>query len=237
MLNGDICTRRCGYCDVASGKPLPLDLEEPKRIAESAQKLGLRYVVLTAVNRDDREDGGVTGFAETILEIRKRLPECRIEVLIPDFKGKLDSLEILYKTMPDIINHNIETVRELFSEVAPQKKYELSLSVLKTTADRGFVTKSGIILGMGETIDQVKSTLRDLRQVGVSMITIGQYLQPTPTHYPVQRYWEESVFSELKTFAKELGFRHVESGPLVRSSYHADEQGNFLKDEVFGIHS
>jgi lipoyl synthase len=235
MLNGDICTRRCGYCDVASGKPLLLDLEEPKRIAESAQKLDLKYVVLTAVNRDDREDGGVLGFSETIQEIRKRLPECRIEVLIPDFKGKRESLEILYKALPDIINHNIETVPELFSAVAPQKKYELSLSVLKTTAERGFITKSGIILGMGETIDQVKSTLQDLRQVGVSMITIGQYLQPTPTHYPVKKYWEESVFSELKNFAKELGFRHVESGPLVRSSYHADEQGDFLKDVVFGI--
>jgi len=237
MLNGDICTRRCSYCDVASGKPLPLDFGEPKRVAESAAKLQLRYVVLTAVNRDDREDGGVSGFTDTIHEIRKLLPECRIEVLIPDFKGKIETLELLYKSAPDIINHNIETVSELFPIVAPQKKYELSLQVLETTSSKGFVTKSGIILGMGESIEQVKKTLKDLRSVGVTMLTIGQYLQPTPTHYPVKAYLEESIFAELKIFAKSLGFRHVESGALVRSSYHADEQGSFLMDGAYNSHT
>lgn len=224
MLNGDICTRKCGYCDVSSGKPMPIDPEEAIRVASSALKLGLRYVVLTAVNRDDREDGGALGFSNTIQEIRTRLPECSIEVLIPDFKGKESSLEIIYTARPDIINHNIETVSELFSLVAPQKKYETSLSVLTLTAKRGFVTKSGLILGMGETLEQVKNTILDLSRCGVSMLTIGQYLQPTPTHYPVKKYWEPEVFTELKAYSKSLGFKHVESSPLVRSSYHADEQ-------------
>ncbi len=224
MLNGDICTRKCGYCDVSSGKPMPIDPEEAIRVASSALKLGLRYVVLTAVNRDDREDGGALGFSNTIREIRTRLPECSIEVLIPDFKGKESSLEIIYTARPDIINHNIETVSELFSLVAPQKKYETSLSVLTLTAKRGFVTKSGLILGMGETLEQIKNTILDLSRCGVSMLTIGQYLQPTPTHYPVKKYWEPEVFTELKAYSKSLGFKHVESSPLVRSSYHADEQ-------------
>ncbi len=224
MLNGDICTRKCGYCDVASGKPLPLDNSEAERVADSAFKLGLRYVVLTAVNRDDREDGGAIGFSNTIFQIKKRLPECRIEVLIPDFKGKESSLEIIYDSKPDIINHNIETVAELFSIVAPQKKYETSLSVLSLTAKRGFITKSGLILGMGESLEEIKRTIRDLYQSGVTMLTIGQYLQPTPTHYPVKKYWEPEVFVELKIFSQSLGFKHVESSPLVRSSYHADEQ-------------
>jgi lipoyl synthase len=224
MLNGDVCTRKCGYCDVSSGKPLPIDPEEAIRVASSAFKLGLRYVVLTAVNRDDREDGGAFGFSNTIHEIRSRLPECNIEVLIPDFKGKESSLEIIYNAKPDIINHNIETVAELFSLVAPQKKYETSLSVLTLTAKKGFVTKSGLILGMGETLEQAKNTILDLSRCGVSMLTIGQYLQPTPTHYPVKKYWEPEVFTELKAYSKSLGFKHVESSPLVRSSYHADEQ-------------
>ena len=230
MLNGDICTRKCGYCDVASGKPLPIDPGEGVRIAESALKLGLKYVVLTAVNRDDREDGGVEGFVQTIGEIQKKLPECRIEVLIPDFKAKKESLDRLFVSKPDIINHNIETVKSLFPLVAPQKKYETSLEVLKYISERGFITKSGLILGLGESIQEIEETIQDLRKSGVSMLTIGQYLQPTTTHYPVKKYWDKEVFSHLKKFALNLGYRHVESGPLVRSSYHADQQSDFLSD-------
>jgi lipoic acid synthetase len=226
MLNGDICTRRCGYCDVATGRPLAQDKEEPNKIADSVQKMGLKFVVLTAVNRDDLEDGGATQFAETIRAIQRTSPECNIEVLIPDFKGKDSSLEIIFESKPDIINHNLETVENLFSKIAPQKNYRLSLEVLKKISKRGFVTKSGLILGMGESIEEVQTAIRDLRESGVNMLTIGQYLQPTPTHYPVKEYIAPQVFQELKTFAMGLGYKHVESGPLVRSSYHAEEQAS-----------
>ncbi|MBK8395970.1 MAG: lipoyl synthase [Leptospiraceae bacterium] len=228
MLAGDICTRRCAYCDVASGKPLPLDSNEPVRIAESVSILGLRYVVITAVNRDDLSDGGANHFHQTVIEIKKRNPECRIELLIPDLKGKRDSLDLIYSAKPDIINHNIETVKRLFKEVAPAKNYDTSLRVLKDIFEHGFITKSGVILGLGETIDEVKECIQDLRNNGVSMLTIGQYMQPTPTHYPVKEFVLPEVFIDLKKFAYSLGYKHVESGALVRSSYHADEQANFL---------
>lgn len=228
MINGDICTRRCGYCDVATGRPLPLDLEEPKRLAESVCILDLDFVVITAVNRDDLEDGGASQFVKCIEEIRKLKPSCKIEVLIPDFKGKESSLEMIFSAKPHIINHNLETVRSLFSKVAPQKDYELSLGVLEKISKRGFLSKSGLILGMGESLEEVKDAISDLQKVGVKMLTIGQYLQPTPTHYPVQEYISPEIFDELKKFAKSIGFLHVESGPLVRSSYHADEQEKSL---------
>ncbi|AYV54481.1 lipoyl synthase [Leptospira kmetyi] len=224
MLGGDICTRRCSYCDVASGKPFPLDREEPKRIAESAISLGLKHVVITAVNRDDLEDGGASHFAETVFEIRKGLPDCKIELLIPDLKVKRESLEIVFDCKPDIFNHNLETVKRLFPEVAPQKKYERSLDVLRIASERGFLTKSGLILGMGETVDEVKECMQDLANVGVGLLTLGQYLQPTPTHLPVKEYVHPEVFKELRIFGKSIGFKGVFSGPLVRSSYHADEQ-------------
>lgn len=228
MLSGDICTRRCGYCDVATGKPFALDSDEPMRVARSVLSLGLRFVVLTAVNRDDLEDGGAIQFARTIKAIRQISPECRIETLIPDFKGKQSSLEIVFEAKPDIINHNLETVSSLFTKVAPQKDYQVSLQVLQNIAQKGFVTKSGLILGMGETLEEVKDCIKDLRDRGVSMLTMGQYLQPTPSHYPVARYVSPDEFKELKDYAKSLGFKHVESGPLVRSSYHADEQADSL---------
>ncbi len=231
MLAGDICTRRCSYCDVASGKPNALDRDEPIRIAESVEILGLRYVVITAVNRDDLSDGGAKHFQETVLEIKKRSPECRIELLIPDLKAKRDSLDMIYFAKPDIINHNIETVKSLFREVAPAKNYETSLRVLKDISEHGFVTKSGIILGLGETIEEVKECIADLRANGVSMLTIGQYMQPTPTHHPVKEFVLPEVFVELKKYSLSLGYKHVESGALVRSSYHADEQANFLNHE------
>ncbi|PJZ42409.1 lipoyl synthase [Leptospira kmetyi] len=224
MLGGDICTRRCSYCDVASGKPFPLDREEPKRIAESAISLGLKHVVITAVNRDDLEDGGASHFAETVFEIRKGLPDCKIELLIPDLKVKRESLEIVFDCKPDIFNHNLETVKRLFPEVAPQKKYERSLDVLRIASEQGFLTKSGLILGMGETVDEVKECMQDLANVGVGLLTLGQYLQPTPTHLPVKEYVHPEVFKELRIFGKSIGFKGVFSGPLVRSSYHADEQ-------------
>ena len=224
MLGGDICTRRCAYCDIATGRPHALDLGEPVRVAESAENLDLEYVVLTAVNRDDLEDGGATQFSRTIFEIKKRLPNCKIEVLIPDFKGKKSSLEILYKSKPHIINHNIETVKEFFPLIVPQKRYETSLNVLKNIPEKHFISKSGIILGMGETIEQVKNCLNDLRESDVKMLTIGQYLQPTKNHWPLDKYIKPSVFKELKEYALSIGFLYVMSGPLVRSSYYADKQ-------------
>ncbi|EMK02933.1 MULTISPECIES: lipoyl synthase [Leptospira] len=224
MLGGDICTRRCSYCDVASGKPFPLDPEEPKRVAESSIALGLKHVVITAVNRDDLEDGGAAHFAKTVKEIRKVLPDCKIELLIPDLKVKQEALEIIFECNPDIFNHNLETVKRLFPEVAPQKRYERSLDVLKIASQRGFLTKSGLILGMGETLEEVKECMQDLASVGVSLLTLGQYLQPTSTHLPVKEYVTPQVFKDLRIYGKSIGFKGVFSGPLVRSSYHADEQ-------------
>jgi len=223
MIMGDICTRKCGYCDIASGKPGPADPGEPKRIAESIKTLELKHVVITSVNRDDMEDGGATHYSNVISEIRK-LSNAKIEVLIPDFRNKISSLEILYESRPDIINHNIETVKSLFKKIAPQKNYNDSLGVLNLSFQKGFVTKSGIMLGFGEPIEEVKECLQDLRNANVQMLTIGQYLQPTRTHYPLVEYIDKDIFSELKKYAIEIGFRHVESGPLVRSSYHAEKQ-------------
>jgi lipoyl synthase len=224
MLSGDICTRRCAYCDVASGKPKLLDEMEPELVSNSVLELGLKFVVLTAVNRDDLVDGGAENFARTIKLIQMKSPEARIEALIPDFKGRKESLQIIYESKPDIINHNVETVSSLFHKVAPQKNYQTSLGVLRDISSNGFVTKSGIILGMGESIEEVKICIQDLLSCGVSMLTIGQYMQPTPTHYPVQEFILPEVFIMLKKFALGLGMKHVESGPLVRSSYHADSQ-------------
>lgn len=224
MIAGDVCTRRCKYCDVAFGKPSSLDSLEPIQVAESALELNLNYVVLTSVNRDDLVDGGSAHFAETIYEIKRRLPNCKIEVLVPDFKAKRESLDRIYAAKPDLFNHNIETVRELFAKVAPSKNYETSLIVLKDASEHGFPTKSGIILGMGETEEQVVQALKDLYYVGVRMITIGQYLQPTPTHLPIVEYVNPEQFVRLGKIAREIGFTNVASSPLVRSSYHADEQ-------------
>jgi lipoyl synthase len=224
MLAGDICTRRCAYCDVPFGKPKSLDLDEPKKIANSVKLLGLKYVVLTSVNRDDLEDYGSSHFAETISEIKKNSPEVHIEVLIPDFKNDKSALQIIYDSKPDIINHNLETVESLFPIIARAKNYELSLEVLKSISENGFVSKSGLILGLGEKIEEVKKTIQDLKESNVKMLTIGQYMQPTKTHHPVKEFIHPNVFKNLKDFSYSLGFKHVESGPLVRSSYHADEQ-------------
>lgn len=226
MLAGDICTRRCSYCDVAFGKPSPLDPREPERVAQSVSNLNLNHVVLTAVNRDDLPDGGAMHFANTIRAIRASCPKTRIEVLIPDFQAKDKALQSLYDSKPDIINHNLETVRSLFAKVAPSKDYERSLSVLSHAKKNGFFTKSGIILGLGENKEEVAEALRELQEIQVDALTLGQYLQPSTSHLPIDRFVEPKEFEYWKEYAKKLGFRFVFSGPLVRSSYHADEQYN-----------
>jgi lipoic acid synthetase len=231
MLAGDICTRRCLYCDVAFGKPNSLDSGEPTRVSESVLELGLKHVVLTAVNRDDLSDGGASHFAETVQKIKELPIHCSVEVLIPDFKCKRTSLDILYASYPHIINHNIETVERLFPQVAPQKNYKRSLEVLRDISEHGFLTKSGLILGLGETKEDIEQCLQDLYSHGVRMLTIGQYLQPGPTHLPVFEFIKPEAFVHWKEYAYSLGFKTVASGPLVRSSYHADEHFESLPNE------
>ncbi|TKB73635.1 MAG: lipoyl synthase [Nitrospira sp.] len=224
LILGDICTRRCHYCSVETGRPLAVDHAEPRRVAEAVQALGLRHAVITSVNRDELEDGGAAIFAETIRQIRQLSPDCTIEVLIPDFEGNETALATVCAEKPDILNHNIETVQRLFPAIRPQGKYHRSIELLGKAKHLGMHTKSGLILGMGETIDEARDVMRDLRSVGCDIITIGQYLQPTRDHLPVARFYDPSEFVMLKEEGRALGFTHVESGPLVRSSYHADRQ-------------
>jgi len=226
LILGDICTRRCHYCSVQTGRPLVLDGDEPKRVAEAVQALGLRHAVITSVNRDELPDGGAVMFAETIRQIRQRMPQCSIEVLIPDFEGNEDALALVCREQPDILNHNIETVRQLFPAIRPQGKYQRSIEVLAKAKELGVTTKSGLIVGMGESIDEVREVMRDLRAVTCDIMTIGQYLQPTRNHLPVARFYDPSEFAILKEEGLAMGFSHVESGPLVRSSYHAEQQVN-----------
>lgn len=224
LILGDICTRRCHYCSVQTGRPLVLDHDEPKRVADAVQALGLRHAVITSVNRDELPDGGASIFAESIRQIRHRMPQCSIEVLIPDFEGNEDALAMVCQERPDILNHNIETVRQLFPSIRPQGKYQRSIEVLTKAKELGMTTKSGLIVGMGETIDEVREVMRDLRAVKCDIMTIGQYLQPTRDHLPVARFYDPSEFAILKEEGLAMGFSHVESGPLVRSSYHAEQQ-------------
>ncbi len=224
MILGDICTRSCGFCAVKTGRPTGLDLDEPRRLAEAIAHLNLRHLVLTSVNRDELPDGGAMVFAACIREIRKRVRDCSIEVLIPDFKGNEAALMTVLEAEPEILNHNVETVPRLYRRVRPQANYEQSLELLQRAKLHGVTTKSGFMLGLGERREEVEDLLRDLSNVGLDIATIGQYLQPTPAHLPVERFVPPSEFAEYKTFGSVLGFRHVESGPLVRSSYHADEQ-------------
>ena len=226
MILGDVCTRSCSFCAIKTGKPTELDWDEPRRVAESIQSLNLRHAVITSVNRDEIEDGGAGIFAETIRETRGLSPATSIEVLIPDFKGCRKSLAIVMDARPDILNHNIETVERLQHEMRPQARYERSLGVLRMAKELnpGSLTKSGIMLGVGEEPEEVHVTIRDLRDAGCSILTIGQYLRPSPEHHPMVRYAPPEEFAALREFALSLGFRHVESGPLVRSSYHADDQ-------------
>jgi len=224
LILGDICTRRCHYCSVQTGRPSAVDADEPKRVAEAVQALGLRHAVITSVNRDELSDGGASLFAETIRLIRQRLAQCTIEVLIPDFEGDRDALALVCKEQPDIVNHNIETVRRLFPSIRPQGKYQRSIELLAQAKQQGMKTKSGLIVGMGETLDEVREVMQDLRAVNCDIMTIGQYLQPTREHLPVARFYDPSEFALLRVEGLAMGFSHVESGPLVRSSYHAEQQ-------------
>ncbi len=224
LILGDICTRRCHYCSVETGRPLTVDHGEPRRVAEAVQALGLRHAVITSVNRDELPDGGASIFAETIRQTRALSPGCTIEVLIPDFEGNETALKTVCIEKPDILNHNIETVRRLFAALRPQGKYQRSIELLGQAKRQGRTTKSGLILGMGETLDEARQVMRDLRAVNCDILTVGQYLQPTRDHLPVARYYTPADFALLKEEGIAMGFTHVESGPLVRSSYHAEQQ-------------
>lgn len=221
MILGDICTRNCRFCAVSSGNPLPVDRNEPKRVARAVKTLSLRYAVVTSVTRDDLPDGGASLFADTIREIRNAVPSCRVEVLIPDFQGSRHALAIVLNASPNILNHNIETVPSLYPLVRPAADYKRSLSVLALAKQEGMVTKTGLMLGLGETKDEVVSVLNDLRAVNCDILTLGQYLQPSDQHLPIDRYLSPGEFDQLKQTGEAMGFRHVEAGPLVRSSYHA----------------
>jgi len=227
MIMGDICTRRCPFCDVGHGRPLPLDGDEPRNLAATIAALRLRYVVVTSVDRDDLRDGGAAHFVACIRAVRERSPDTQIEVLVPDFRGRLDrALDILGEAPPDVMNHNLETVPRLYRQVRPGSDYAHSLRLLQVFKERfpAVPTKSGVMAGLGETDDEISSTLRDMRVHGIDMLTLGQYLQPSPSHLPVARYMEPSRFAAFEREAYALGFRHAAVGALVRSSYHADRQ-------------
>jgi lipoic acid synthetase len=229
MILGDLCTRRCPFCDVAHGRPLPPDAEEPLHLAETIAALALKYVVITSVDRDDLRDGGAKHFKDCIREVRARSPQTRIEVLVPDFRGRLDvALDILSECPPDVMNHNLETVPRLYKQARPGSDYAHSLKLLKDFKARfpRIPAKSGLMVGLGETDEEIVEVMRDLRAHDVDMLTIGQYLQPSAHHLPVLRYVEPSVFDRLRETAEALGFMHAACGPLVRSSYHADQQAH-----------
>ena len=226
MILGDVCTRACGFCAVTSGRPQGLDLLEPLRLARTVETLGLDYVVITSVNRDDLPDGGASVFAACIRAIRRKNPSCRVEVLVPDFMGNWDALATVVEARPFVLNHNVETVPRLYRRVRHKARYERSLALISKVKelDTSMLTKSGIMLGLGETREEVRQTLADLRSAGCEAVTIGQYLRPSPKHLPVERFVPPEEFEEIGREARVLGFRHVESGPLVRSSYHAHRQ-------------
>lgn len=224
LILGDICTRRCHYCSVTTGKPLAVDRGEPFRVAQAVQAMRLKHAVITSVNRDELEDGGAPVFAETIRQIRRLNPACTVEVLIPDFEGNTSALQTVAAERPEILNHNIETVERLFPDIRPQGKYRRSIELLERAKQMDMTTKSGLIVGMGETDDEIRAVMRDLRSVRCDILTIGQYLQPTRQHLPVSRFCHPDEFALFKADGLALGFKHVESGPLVRSSYHAEQQ-------------
>jgi lipoyl synthase len=223
MILGNVCTRRCGFCAVQKGAPLAVDYDEPRRVAEACAALGLKFAVITSVNRDDRKDGGAELFALVIHAIRERVPGCGVEVLVPDFQGSHRAMEVVLAAAPNILNHNTETVPRLYRQVRLGARYERSLDMLAHVKHvrPETPTKSGLMLGLGETIDEVLAVMRDLRESKVDILTLGQYLRPSPKHLPIIRYVTMDEFAELKRRGYEMGFRHVESGPLVRSSYHA----------------
>jgi lipoyl synthase len=227
MILGNICTRSCGFCAVPSGKPLgPPEEDEPGRVAEAVERMGLRYAVVTSVNRDDQPDGGAGIFVRTIEEIRRRVPDCKVEVLIPDFRGNWDALGWLMAARPDVLNHNMETVPRLYRRVRKGAVYERSLELLKRAHQLcpDTPTKTGMMLGLGETRDEVLQAMGEIVRQGTDILTLGQYMQPTPQHLPIERYVHPDEFAEFKRLGEQMGFKHVQAGPLVRSSYHAFEQ-------------
>jgi lipoyl synthase len=227
MILGNICTRACGFCAVPSGKPLgPPEQDEPERVAEAVERMGLRYAVVTSVNRDDQPDGGAGIFARTIEEIRRRVPGCKVEVLIPDFRGNWDALTLLMAARPDVLNHNMETVPRLYRRVRKGAIYQRSLELLRRAREISPTTptKTGMMLGLGETHDEVLQAMEEIAAQGTHILTLGQYLQPTPEHLPIERYIRPDEFAEFKRLGEQMGFKHIEAGPLVRSSYHAFEQ-------------
>lgn len=226
MLLGNVCTRACGFCNIATGRPLPLDEGEPERVGEAVAKLNLQYAVLTSVNRDDLKDGGAHIFARSIEEIRRRLPECRVEVLIPDFKGDEAALATVLAARPAVLNHNLETVRRLSKPVHPQANFDRSLALFRAAARLApdIPRKTGFMVGHGETWDECVELMQDAHNAGVRILTIGQYLRPSQQHLPVTRYWTPAEFNDLRDAGRAMGYEHVEAGPLVRSSYHAREQ-------------
>ena len=234
MLLGDICTRRCGFCAVPKGRPQPLDLDEPRRVAEAVATLGLKHAVITSVNRDDDNLGGARIFAETIREVRRAAPDCRVEVLIPDFQGLDEALQIVLDARPDVLNHNTESVPRLYRVVRSGARYERTLRLLENAKkfSLGMVTKSGLMVGLGETMTELVDVFRDLAARRVDILTVGQYLRPSRDHLPIARFYTPDEFAYLKEEALRLGFRHVESGPLVRSSYHAHEQADGVTPRV-----
>ena len=236
MILGSVCTRSCGFCAVATGRPMALDFEEPRRVAEAVTQMGLKHVVVTSVNRDELKDGGATLFAATIRWIRRLNPTCTVEVLTPDFKGVMEALQVVMDAKPDVYNHNVETVPRLYRRVRPQAIYERSLKVLQAAKrmNPGKPTKSGFMLGLGETHDEIEALLADLHAHDVDIVTIGQYLRPTPDHLPIERYVPPDEFREYARLGKSLGIPHVQSGPLVRSSYHAWDQVEALGAEQPG---
>jgi len=233
LMLGDVCTRTCGFCDVMHGKPSPIDWDEPERVAQAVKDLNLKHAVITSVNRDDRKDGGAPIFAMVIKRIRELQPGCSIEVLIPDFKGSIEALQIVMDARPEILNHNVETVPRLFKKVQPQDRYEWTKATLTNAKklDPQALTKSGIMVGLGETMDEVKQVMQDLREWEVDILTVGQYLQPSRKHLPIERYYTPEEFKDIEEFGLSIGYKWVESGPLVRSSYHAGEQVRALSSD------
>jgi lipoic acid synthetase len=229
MILGNVCTRSCGFCNVITGRPTELDLDEPKRVAEAVARLDLRYAVITSVNRDELLDGGAAVWADTITQIRLLSPNTKIEVLIPDFCGRWESLQTVIDARPDVLNHNVETVPRLYLQVRPQGKFDRSLELLKRAHDAGLVTKSGLMLGLGEHDYEVIEVLEALRKSACDLVTLGQYMQPTPDHLPVQRWVEPQIFDDFHLEGLKMGFTNVFSGPLVRSSYHAEEQAASIR--------
>ena len=222
LIMGGVCTRNCKYCNISCQKPEPLDVDEPKHIAKAVKDLGLKYAVITSVTRDDLTDGGAEHFAKCIEEIRKISPDTKIEILTPDFKGNIESLNTIIQAHPDVFNHNIEAVRGIFKTVRPQGNYDVSLSVLKYIKENSDIkTKSGLIIGLGENFEQIKETFEDLYNVGCDILTVGQYIQPSKEHYPVGKYYKPEEYEELKKLATSVGIKHSQIGPLVRSSYNA----------------